>query len=121
MSESNLALCVKREHLGTPEERTELAKTISKAFELEDEIADGYHESKEGVLIHIESMYWSPPIIMNQAALVAQLKELPESDYLLLESFASNPLSDNHCLGAWTENPWNLRKVVKVEILYDGS
>lgn len=88
--------------------------------------ADELLQKPEGFLFIFDEIRW--PIVLVEGdinssdpceQLVGFLKTQPESDYLVVEACYDYPDSDDGDMGKWTDNPWDIRRVVSVDILFN--
>lgn len=76
------------------------------------------YENPEGTLYVFNDIKW----YRNDSdypcdAIQEYLESLGEENYKLVESCPEYPDTGENC-GSWDENPWNLSKVVKVELSF---
>ncbi len=103
---ADVGFCVKASLLGS------LPQTVKDWFE--EEAAD-FH--KDGAVLYtVRDTQWSPHLFVQHAALTEWLKTVSDYDFLLLISWHDYPTSNINDLGYWLDNPFALKKRVRVEL-----
>lgn len=88
--------------------------------------SDEVYQNEAGFLFILDDIKW-PIVSMIEKDdssdevenLIRFLKTQPESDYLVVEACYDYPDSDDGDMGSWNDNPWNVRRVISVDISFD--
>lgn len=97
--------------------KTDLAKLVVEKFPWVAEQSDEY-SNNEGSLFHFTDIKWYRDCDEDISALYQFLKG-HEKDYLIIEACHDYPESEAGYSGSWTDNPWNMYRVVSVCIEFE--
>lgn len=70
----------------------------------------------EGTLYYWERVKWYVENHPHLISLYEWLNSQDDSDFLVVDACHDYPESHENDLGAWTDNPWNLYRVVSVSL-----
>lgn len=85
-----------------------------------DRDCDESHTCEEGTLWSFTNVKWYNPEDPSIAGLYSALRAHNTDDaYLVLEACHDYPGSDENCVGAWYNNPWNASREVVARVHFD--
>ena len=100
--------------------KADIAEEILKAHPWVKDESDEQHSSEEGCLFIFDDIKWYVLDDPEIAALYNDLMVKPDS-FLIREACPEYPDSEDGNIGEWDDNPWDLRKHVSVELIYEGE
>ena len=96
--------------------KVELAKQVDDLFPWIQEDSEAfYRKAGIGCLFYLAGVRWNK-LDPKVTELYIWLETQNEDDYLLIEVSDDYPSFDDFDCGEWTDNPWNLRRVIRSAI-----